>query len=177
MKKIFVVLLALAAVIAPYAQAKTCTGTYCNYIDTNPGFEDTPSHGYRWSYVAGVTFAPTSVCPSNSSYVAQLENTEEIWRFPFIDAAYSSYKLTFDVYLPGDTNNFYDELTISVKNNTTQITETMTLHGSSFDNCQGTVEFPLNNDYDYDNTTVVFSSGTFSNHVWQIDNVSFLAYY
>jgi hypothetical protein len=176
MKKLFVVLLALTALITPYAEAKTCYGISCNYIDTNSGFDATPNHGQSWSYDAGVTFAATSVCSNNNSYVALLDNTEAIWRFPFIDDSYSSYKLSFKAYLPGDTNNFYDELKVSVKNNTTQVTETMYLHGNSFDNCGNTIEWYLSNDYDLTNTTVVFESGTFSSHVWQIEDVGFWAY-
>lgn len=177
MKKLFVVLFALAVLITPYAEAKTCVGGTCNYIDaaTNSGF-DASNHGQYWAYDPGVTFVSPSACANNTSYVAQLDNTEAIWRFPYIDASYSSYKISFKAYLPGDTNNFYDELKITVRNNTTMVTETMYLHGSSFDNCDPTIEWYLSNDYDLDNTVVVFESGSFSSHAWQIDDVGFWAY-
>jgi hypothetical protein len=176
MKKIFVALLALAVLVTPYAEAKTCVGTTCNYIDaaTNSGF-DNASHGAYWSYDSGVTFVTENIC-SGGSYVAALDNGEAIWRFPYIDAAYSSYKLSFKAYLPGDTNNFYDELKITVKNNSTQVTETMYLHGNSYNTSCSAVEFYLSNDYDYVNTTVVFESGGLSSHVWQIEDVGFWAY-
>jgi hypothetical protein len=174
MKKIFVVLVALTLLVTPYAQAKTCSGGVCNYIDTNPSFETSPSHGTSWSYDPGVTFVQEYACTSGS-WVASLDNGEAIWRFPYIDAAYSNFKLTFKAYLPGSTNNFYDELKVTVKNNSTQVTETYYVHGNSAPGCT-LVNFVLANDYDYTNTTVVFESGGFSTHAWQIDDVSFLAW-
>lgn len=176
MKKIFTVLFALAVLVTPYAEAKTCYGISCNYIDaaTNSGFENSNPGAY-WNYDSGVTFPTESSC--YNSHVAQLDNGEAIWRFPLVDAAYSSYKLQFRAYLPGDTNNFYDELKVTVTNRDTGISETMTLHGSSYDTHCGYNTFYLSNDYDYADVTVTFESGTFSNHVWQIDDVGFFAYY
>ena len=176
MKKISVVLLALVALVAPYAEAKTCYGTSCNYIDTNAGFQN-PNPGDNWSKDPGVTFPSATWC-LNTSVVASLDNTEAIWRFPFVDDSYSDFKLRFRAYLVDDTDNFYDELKITVKNRDTGISETMTLHGSSFDNCeQDFINFELDNDYSYSDVTVTFESGTFSSHAWQIDDVSFFAYY
>jgi hypothetical protein len=111
------------------------------------------------------------------SYVAALDNGEAIWRFPYVDATYSSFKLQFRAYLPGDTNNFYDELKVTVKNNATQVTETMYLHGNSYDTHCGYNSFYLSNDYSNANVTVTFQSGGLSSHVWQVEDVGFFAYY
>jgi hypothetical protein len=174
MKKVYLVLFALAVLVTPYAEAKTCYGISCNYIDaaTNSGFA---SNGAYWTYDPGVTFPTETSC--YSSKVAELDNGEAIWRFPLIDAAYSSYKLSFRAYLPGDTNNFYDELTVTVTNRDTGVSESMVLHGSSYDTHCASNQFYLANDYDYADVTVTFESGGFSNHKWQIDDVGFWAYY
>lgn len=178
MKKIHLLLLALAVLAVPFAaQAKTCAGTSCNYIDaaTNSGFEFTPNHGQYWTYGSGISFVPQSAC--SAGYVAQIGTGSAIWRFPYVDASYSSYKLQFKAFLPGDTNNYYDELKVTVKNNATQVTETMYLHGSSFDSSCSYIDFYLSNDYDLANVTVTFESGGLSSHYWQIDDVGFFAYY
>jgi hypothetical protein len=176
MKKIYLVLLALVVLATPYAEAKTCYGISCNYIDaaTNSGF-DNATHGQYWTYDSGVTFVTENSC--YSSYVAALDNGEAIWRFPYVDATYSSFKLSFRAYLPGDTNNFYDELKITVKDNSTNVTETMYLHGNSYDTQCGYINFYLSNNYSNHNVTVTFQSGGLSSHVWQIDDVGFFAYY
>jgi hypothetical protein len=177
MRKVSAVLFALAVLITPYADAKTCAGISCNYIDaaTNSGFENTPNHGQSWNYDAGVTFVTENSC--YNTYVAALDNGEAIWRFPYVDDTYSSFKVQFRAFLPGDTNNFYDELKVTVKNNATQVTETMYLHGNSYDTQCGFVNFYLSNDYSNANVTVTFESGSLSSHVWQIDDVGFFAYY
>ncbi len=174
MKKIFVVLFALAVLITPYAEAKTCYGISCNYIDaaTNSGFA---SDGAYWSYDAGVTFPTETSC--YSSKVAALDNGEAIWRFPYVDATYSSFKLSFRAYLPGDTGNFYDELKVTVKNRDTGVSETMYLHGNSYDTHCGYNNFYLSNNYSNANVLVTFESGGLSSHVWQIEDVGFFAYY
>lgn len=176
MKKIYLVMLALVVLVTPYAEAKTCYGISCNYIDaaTNSGFENA-THGQYWTYDSGVTFVTENSC--YSSYVAALDNGEAIWRFPYVDATYSSFKLSFRAYLPGDTNNFYDELKITVKDNSTNVTETMYLHGNSYDTQCGYINFYLSNNYSNHNVTVTFQSGGLSSHVWQIDDVGFFAYY
>lgn len=175
MKKVYLVLFALVAVlVTPYAEAKTCYGISCNYIDaaTNSGFG---SDGAYWSYDSGVSFPIDSSC--YSSKVAQLDNGEAIWRFPYVDASYSSFKLSFRAYLPGDTNNFYDELKVTVTNRDTNVSETMYLHGNSYDTHCGSNQWYLSNDYSNADVLVVFESGGLSSHSWQIEDVGFWAYY
>jgi hypothetical protein len=178
MKKIYSVLLAVTVLVfTPYAQAMTCYGgVYCIFTDTNPGFENaTP--GQYWSYDTGVTFPTESTCYLNN-HVANLDNGEDIWRFPFVNGTFTSFKLQFKAFLPGDTNNFYDELKVTVRNRDTGVEEVMYLHGNSYDgsNCSFN-NFYLSNDYSNANTMVLFEAGGLSSHAWQIDDVSFIGYY
>ena len=175
MKKIYVLLVAVAVLVTSQAQALTCYASYCEILDTNPGFENS-THGQYWTYDAGVTFPTVNTC-FNGNYVANLDNTEAIWRFPFANGTYSSFVLSFKAYLPGDTGNFYDELKITVKNRDTGVSETMYLHGNSYDtSCSPNVWY-LSNNYSNANVLITFESGGFSLHPWQIDDVSFRGYY
>jgi hypothetical protein len=174
MKKIYAVLVALAVLVTPYAQAMTCYPSYCEFIDTNPGFENA-THGQYWNYDPGVTFPNPNTC--STGYVAELDNTEAIWRFPFVNGTFSSFTLSFNVYLPGDTNNFYDELKVTVRNRDTGVEEVTYLHGNSIDTSCTLYTISLSNNYSNRNTMVLFESGSFSSHAWQIDNVSFKGYY
>ena len=174
MKTICTVLLALSVLLTPLAQAKTCSGTWCNYIDTNDGFE---SGGANWSYW-GVSFPLETTCYSNN-HAAEMQNTEWIQR-PYwnVDNTYSSFNLQFRAFLPGDSDNYYDELKITVTNLTTNVSEIFYLHGSSYNGAQcGKNVIPLANNYSNADVTVKFQSGTFSSHNWQIDDVGFFAFY
>lgn len=174
MKKIYLALLAVVVLVTPFAQAMTCYGSvYCNFIDTNSGFE---SGGLYWNYDAGVTFPLETTCYLNN-HVANLDNGEAIWRFPFVNGTFTSFKLSFKAFLPGDTNNFYDELKVTVRNRDTGASETMYLHGNSYDSNCNFNTFYLSNNYSNANVLVTFESGGFSLHPWQIDDVGFFAYY
>jgi len=175
MKKIYVVLVALTVLVTPYAEAKTCYASNCNFIDTNWGFENS-TPGQYWGYDSGVTFPTETTCYLNN-HVANLDNGEAIWRFPFIDGTFSTFKLTFKAFLPGDSGNFYDELKVTVRNRDTGASETMYLHGNSYDSNCNYNEFYLSNNYSNANISVTFESGGFSLHPWQIDDVGFFAYY
>lgn len=174
MKRILVVLFALTVLVTPYAEAKTCYSNWCNYIDTNSGFESSPASQY-WSQI-GVTFPIETTCYINN-HVAELENTEAIWRFPFINGTHTSFTLQFKAFLPGDNNNFYDELKVTVRNRDTGVSETMYLHGSNYNgsNCNYNV-FYLSNNYSNANVLVEFESGSFSLLKWQIDDVGLFGY-
>jgi hypothetical protein len=177
MKKIYVVLLALTLLVTPYAQAKTCFGISCNYIDaaTNSGFEQSPPDNY-WGQSGGVSF-PSATCNGYSSTVAQMDNTEWVSRTFYVDNTYSSFKVQLRAYLPGDNNNFYDELRIRVTNDDTGYSELHTLNGSSYTSHCGYNNFNLSGNYSNSWVTVRISSGNFSLLDWQIDDVGFFAYY
>jgi hypothetical protein len=174
MKKLYCVLLAVTLLVTPYVEAKTCYASYCEFVDNNPGFENA-THGQYWSNV-GVTFPVESVC-GGTSYVAELENTDSIWRFPFADGTYTSFTLSFRATLLNDTDNFYDELKVTVRNRDTGVSEVSYLHGNSYTSHCGLNTIYLSNNYSNANVLVLFESGIFSLHKWQIDDVSFKGYY
>ncbi|HEX7807107.1 MAG TPA: hypothetical protein VF608_00195, partial [Thermoanaerobaculia bacterium] len=128
MKKLYSLLLAVTLLVTPYVEAKTCYPSYCEFIDTNPGFENaTP--GQYWNNI-GVTFPVEAGC--SGSHVAEFDNGDELWRFPFADGTYTSFTLSFRASLLNDTDNFYDELKITVKNRDTGVSEVSYLHGNSY---------------------------------------------
>lgn len=174
MKTIFSVLVAALLLVAPFAEAKTCFGISCNYIDaaTNNHF----GSGFAYWTTGG---SPAIANPGNcyGSAMAELDNTEYVERSFYVDNAYTSYKVQFRAWLVNDNDNFYDELKVRVTNNDTGAYEQYTLHGSSYVNQCGNITFNLSNDYDYANVTVRVSSGNFSIRKWQIDDVSFFATY
>jgi hypothetical protein len=175
MKKLSLVLMILAVLVTPYAEAKTCSSNWCNFIDSNSGFENS-TPGQYWNFDSGVTFPTETTCYLNN-HVAQLDNTEAIWRFPFVDGTFSTFTLSFKAFLPGDNDNFYDELVVTVRNRDTNVSETTTLHGSSYNgsNCNY-YSFNLNNNYSNANVLVTFQSGSLSTHTWQIDDVGLFGY-
>jgi hypothetical protein len=173
MKKIFSVLVAVVLFVVPYAEAKTCFGISCNYIDaaTNNHF----GSGFNYWTNNGATIANPGVC--YSSPMAAFSAGANISRGFYVDNAYTSYKVTFRAWLVNDNDNFYDELKVRVTNNDTGAYEQYTLHGSSYTNSCNSITFNLSNDYDYANVTVKISSGNFSIREWQVDDVSFFATY
>jgi hypothetical protein len=170
MKKLFSVFVAMVLFVVPYAQAKTCFGVSCNYIDgaTNSGFEQ----GLSYWTTGGATVATGSCYSSN---MAVFDNGDYVSRSFYVDNTYTSYKVIFRAYLPGDNDNFYDELKVRVTNNDTGAYEEYTLHGSSYTNSCNYITFNLSNDYDYANVTVKITSGNFSLLDWQVDDVGFFA--
>jgi hypothetical protein len=172
MRKIYSVFVAVLLLLTPYAQAKTCAGNSCNYIDnsTNSDF----SSGLTGWTTGGASIA-TEACYSSNA--AELQNTEYLSQSLYVDGTYSSFKLTFRAFLPGDTDNFYDELKVRVTNTDTGVYEEQVLHGSSYTSHCGSNSFYLANNYSNAHVTVKFSSGSLSSHVWQIDDVGFWAYY
>lgn len=172
MRKIYSVFVAVLLLVVPYAEAKTCSGISCNYIDaaTNSGF----SSGLSYWTTGGATVVTGSCFSSN---MAQLDNTDYVQRSFNVDDSYTSYKVVFRAYLPGDNDNFYDELKVRVTNDDTGAYEEYVLHGSSYTNNCNYNTFYLSNDYDGANVTVKISSGNFSLLDWQIDDVGFFATY
>lgn len=183
MKTLTVAALVFALLVVPIAEAKTCAGLACNYIDTNPGFSsdctywDCPGPTYYPSF-------PNSTTCSNSTKVCQLGNYAVIKRHFEVDDTYentygigiTAFKLKFDLNLPNDSNNFYDELTVTVRNDDTGDEETTVYRGTNVGSCQ-TIDLVLYDDYSEANVTVTFRAGGLLLHPWQIDNVSFWAYF
>lgn len=170
MKKTYALLLALIVAVTPMAQAKSCIWLACQYL-SNTTFS---TGGTGWTTGGSVSYPTTNACgASNKS--AQLDNTETIAQSVYIDDSYNDYSVEFDLYLLNDTDNWYDQLKVTVKNDDTNVTETFYFHGSSFDNNCGSprIVIPLSNDYDLSNITVKFENSYLATGSWQIDNVNF----
>lgn len=182
MKTLTVAALVFALLVVPNAEAKTCFGYSCNYIDAadNNHFSDGCDD---WT-CSSVSIVTSTTC-SNGSNVAQIGNYAVLTRGPFtVDNTYTNayqigqttFKLTFKLQLPGDTDNFYDELTVKVRDNTTGAEETTVFHGSSTAACSSQTIW-LSNNYSNHSVTVTFTGGSLISHPWQVDDVNFFAYY
>lgn len=173
MKKFSIAVLVLCLLVTPYAHAKTCFGISCNYIDTNSGFQSNPP-GLYWSYY-NVTFPTETSC--YNSVVAQIPSQGWIGRSFYVDNSYSSFNVQFRLYLPGDTNSAYDQMTLTVTNDDTGVSEVFYFNGNTINTQCGKRVISLSNDYSYHNVTVKFYTSTLTAHPWQIDDVGFFAYY
>jgi hypothetical protein len=173
MKKVSLVLLALVALATPYAQAKTCFGISCNYIDTNSGFQSSPSDT-DWT-VSGVSFVTETSCYSTT--VPEIGATDSVSRSFYVDDTYSSFSLQFRLFLPNDTNSAYDQLVVTVTNDDTSVSEVFYYNGNTYNTQCGKRVISLSNDYSNSNVTVTFYGSGLTAHPWQIDDVGFYAYY
>ncbi len=172
MKKFYVIFLALSVVMTPVVQAKSCILNGCQYI-TNATFS---SGGTGWTSGGGngVSFPTVNSCGATNTS-AQLDNTEYIQQSFYVDDTYVEFHLNFDLYLLNDSDEWYDQLKVTVTDNTTNATETFYFHGSSFDDdCTSPqVSFQLSNNYSLHNVTVKFENSYLALGSWQIDNVGF----
>jgi hypothetical protein len=176
MKKLSVVLLALTLLVTPYAQAKTCFGISCNYIDaaSNSGFQATPWDLY---WTAGGASPVTETCYSTTA--AEIGAGDVLTRDQFyVDNNYTNgFSLQFRLQLPGDTNSAYDQLVVRVKNDDTNVSEVFYFNGNSFTSACGKQIITLSNNYSYHNVTVSFQGSGLTAHPWHVDDVAFFAYY
>jgi len=173
MKKVSLVLLALTVFVTPYAQAKTCFGISCNYIDTNSGFQSSPPYT-NWT-VSGVSFVTETSC--YGTIVAEIGATDSVSRSFYVDDTYSGFSLQFRLFLPIDTNSAYDQLVVTVTNNDTSVSEAFYYNGNTYTTQCGKRVLDLANDYSNSDVTVTFYGSGLTAHPWQIDDVGFYAYY
>lgn len=167
--KLYCIVLSLVVLIAPYAQAKTCFMTSCNYI-TDGAFV---YGGTYWNESSTVTY-PTIANDCKTSKLAELWNTDYIEQSFYVDNGYSNgFTLEFHAYLIDDTDNWYDQLTIRVTNTDTNVTETFYMRGSSYNTQCGTQVLNLSNDYSLHNVKVRFEVSYLSIGKWQLDDVAF----
>lgn len=175
-KKIYAALVVVVLAVTPVAQAKSCILNGCQYV-TNATFANS---GTDWTTGGGngVTFPNASQCGTTTNKVAHLDNTEYIEQTFYVDDAYTEYHLNFDLYHLNDSNNWYDQLKVTVTNEDTSATETFYIRGSSFTtNCSSLQQnFILANDYDYADVTVRFEVSYLSLGQFEIDNVGFWAF-
>lgn len=169
MKKLQLALIALVILAFPFsAQAKSCFWNSCDYI-TDGQFA---SSGTYWNYNSYVSFPlANNVC--NTSRVAEIGNNGVLSQTFYVDDSFTSYELVFHPILLNDTDNWYDQLKVTVYNHTTNSYETFYLRGSSFSNSCNNEVYALSNDYDNDYVTVSFEVAYLSLSNWQIDNVQF----
>lgn len=169
MKKILVVLaIAFLAVPIP-AHAKYCMTLSCNYV-IDGSFTN---GGADWVESSGVTYPNGNTCSTNT--VAQIPQGGYVYQDFYVDESFTSFAVSFKAYLPNDSGNWYDQITITVTNLDTNVSESFTLNGASYDtNCNNNT-YTLSNDYDYANVRVKVSVGTWGLRAWQADDVAFWA--
>lgn len=171
MKNIHLVLLAVVLLAVPFAaQAKTCTQISC-YYTLDPTFS---AGGTDWTEVGSVNYTTTSTCSSND--VAELSPGEAVYQDFYVDGDFTSYAAHFDAYILNSGNNWYDQITFTVTNLDTNVSESVTLNDLSYDNTCTDTSLPLSNNYDYANVRIKVSvAGGLAIRTWQTDNVFFWA--
>ncbi|HEX7150049.1 MAG TPA: hypothetical protein VF618_01080 [Thermoanaerobaculia bacterium] len=174
MKKILFLIVAVLLTIPYAAEAQVCFHYSCEYIEDGH-FEGT--HGWGSGGGNGVTFATISdpcahVSTPRNTTVAELQNTEYITR-TFTTDAHTDWDLEFNLFIVNDTENWYDQLKVTVKNNTTNQTETFYFHGNNTNSSCTKKVLNLANDYDNASVTVKFENSYLATATWQIDNVGF----
>lgn len=172
MKTTRIVLLALLPALAMPNQivAEYCFMLSC-YYETDGVFAN---GGAYWVESLGVTYPTVTVCGSSSKRV-QLGPGQEIEQTFDVDASYTSFDVTLKPYLINDTDNYFDELTVTATNNDNSQSEFSRWRGSTFNNnCNSqVVTFTLQNDYSNSNVTLKFRVGSLSASSWYVDNIQF----
>jgi hypothetical protein len=163
------VLFSLIVLAAPLSvQAQTCFWYSCDYIvdgnmETASSWDVT---GTIWETV------PSCLYGSPNTTVAALQNTEAVSQDLYVDGSATTWELEFNAFLVDDTENWYDQLKVTVKNLDTNQTETLYLHGNNYDTSCDKVVMTLNNDYSDANVRVKFETAYLATGTYQIDNVS-----
>ncbi|HEY0143286.1 MAG TPA: hypothetical protein VGF48_20505 [Thermoanaerobaculia bacterium] len=171
MNKTYLLLLALAALFLPLtAQAQTSCWTYsCDYIEDGIFY-----YGGTYWNDSNTTFPNvTDPCGGWTNRVADIGNQGYVEQTIYINNTYTSYDLQFNAYLLDDTDNWYDQLKVTVKNHNTNQTESFYLRGNEIDLSCGSFSFPLSNDYDNTYVTVRFTVSYLNLGTWYLDNVAF----
>jgi len=168
---------AAALVFIPLsAQAQpACYPPYCDWM-INGDFSSTTG----WTRHTGTSFpSPNDPCLSGSpaNKLAELQNGE--WLLSpsmYIDSNWSGgthFEVSFNLYLLDDTENWYDQLKVIVKNLDTNATETFYVHGDTYNTSCTAKLFTLSSNYLNHNVSVRFEVASLATGRYQIDNVSF----
>jgi len=169
-KKIYSVVLALVVLMTPYVQAKTCFYNQCDYI-TDGGFTYGSTY-WQTGGGNGVTFPNDTSC--YGSKVAHLDNTEWISQSFYVDDTYTGgFDLQLRIYHLNDTDNWYDQLRITVTNTDTNVSEVFYVRGSSYTTSCGLNVFHLSNDYSNAHVTVKFDVAYLALGQFELDDVGF----
>ena len=145
---------------------------WCDYI-LNGNFNN---GGADWTESSTTSFPNVYRCGSWSN-VAELQGTEYIEQTFYVDDTFSSFSVGYNAYLQGDTNNWYDELKITVTNLSTNQTELRRLRGSSYDTTCALQSWQLSRNYSNVWVKVRFEAGQYTLGTWEVDNVQFSAIY
>lgn len=176
MKRIYRILLAVVLLVSSVTtHAKQCFDffpAFCEYID-NGGF----GSGYSgWDSYSGTTIDNPTRC-GYSTNLLQMPYGSFIEQTFYVDDEFTQFDIGFFAYLQNDTNNYYDELTITVTNTTSNQSEMFRLRGSTYNTTCARQGRTLQNDYSNSWVTVTFEVGSLTSGLWEIDDVSFSAIY
>lgn len=156
------------------AQAKECWGfqPVCNYITDG----DFANGGASWTESAGTSYPSVYRC-NYTTNVAEMQGTEYIEQTVSVDQSHSEFGISFEAYLQNDTNDWYDELKVTVTNLTTNQSEIFYLRGSSYNSTCTAQTYALSNDYSNTNVKIRFQVGTYALGTWEVDHVTFSGTY
>ena len=164
MKSVRLALIAVVILAVPVT-ASACLFSACDYI-TNGTFTN---NGTGWN-TGGASFVNGTGC--STSKMAELAPGEYIEQ-TFTPGAHSSWELLYRAFIVNDTDNYYDQLMITVTNNSTSQVEAFNLRGSSYTSSCTYLSHILSNDYDNVSVTVRFEVQSLGTSSWRIDNVAF----
>jgi hypothetical protein len=169
-----VLFLILAIAMPITGHAKECFDMFvpwCQFI-TNGDFDN---GGSGWS--SNAFFTTANRCNATNEPVVQLENTEYIEQTFYVDDTFSSFSVGYELFLLNDTNNWYDELKITVTNLSTNATELRRVRGSAFNSTCAAQGWQLSGNYSNVWVKVRFEAGTYTLGTWEVDRVQFSAIY
>jgi hypothetical protein len=176
------ILLVFAAVVlllgAPVAQAgPSCSYPYCDWV-LNGRFENgTDTSAKYWTGSANVRY-PTITDPCGSfpyptyTKVAQLKRTDLVSQQMYPDYG-THFSVQFRLFLLDDTESFYDQLRVSVKNLDTGALEKYEIHGNTFNSTCAWQTVPLSNNYNSHNVELKFEVASLATGTFQLDYVVF----
>jgi len=167
MKARYLVAVALAVLVMPFSAQATCILNSC-IINEDPDFSDA---GMYWTESGNVTYGNITTCSGTSARV-RIDPGQSISQ-TFTPGSNFDYNLLLDAFLVNDTDNFYDQLTVTVRNNSTNVSEVFYERGSAWTNCSSTFSKDLTNDYDNVSVTVTVAVSSLSTSGWYLDNVAF----
>lgn len=156
----------LAVFILPLSAQAGCVINSCNLITDG----DFSSGGLYWDESGNVTYGNITTCSGTSARV-RIDPGQSISQ-TFTSGGNFDYELLFDGWLVNDTDNYYDQLTITVRNNDSGVSEVFYRRGSAWTNCTDTFSENLANDYDGASVTVTLAVSSLSTSGWYIDNVA-----
>lgn len=159
----------LAVFVLPFSAYANCMFDGC-ILNLNANFSTGP--GSYWTPGGSVTFPQQALCGSGSTNHRALLDPGESISQTFEAGVWDQYDLLFNAWLVNDTENFYDQLTITVRNESTQVSEVFYFRGTTWTNCSSSFSQTLQNDYDNVDITLTFEVSSLASSGWYIDNAA-----